>query len=155
VFGLYVANFGSYANTYGAVGGVVVLMLWFYLTALMLLLAAEVTSLLAADHEPSTLDARRAETGAHGAARAAKKAATEGLDPDVPDAADPTGEGTVPVSRAPRPVGPAAAPAGYAPPVVGPRQVLAIVFVAGAAVVGALAGLLPGRDDDGDGAASA
>ena len=43
LFGIYVANFGSYANTYGALGGVIVLMLWFYLTALLLLVAAEVT----------------------------------------------------------------------------------------------------------------
>ena len=62
VFGLYVANFGSYANTYGALGGVIVLMLWFYLTAVLLLVAAEVTAVLAKQHEPEVVDARRAET---------------------------------------------------------------------------------------------
>ncbi len=51
-FGLYVANFANYSNTYGALGGVVVLMLWFYLTALLLLVAAELTALLAKDREP-------------------------------------------------------------------------------------------------------
>jgi membrane protein len=61
-FGLYVANFGSYANTYGALGGVVILMLWFYLTALLLLLAAEVTSVLANDKEPHRVQAARTET---------------------------------------------------------------------------------------------
>ena len=60
-FSLYVANFGSYANTYGALGGVIVLMLWFYLTALLLLVAAEVTSLLAKDREPELVAARRGE----------------------------------------------------------------------------------------------
>lgn len=64
LFGLYVANFGSYANTYGALGGVVVLMLWFYLTALLLLVAAEITSMLATSHEPHRVATRREETGA-------------------------------------------------------------------------------------------
>jgi membrane protein len=62
LFGLYVANFASYANTYGALGGVIVLMLWFYLTGLILLVAAEVVSMLAASHEPELLERRRAET---------------------------------------------------------------------------------------------
>ena len=63
-FALYVANFGSYSDTYGALGGVIVLMLWFYLTAVLLLLAAELTSLLAKDHAPAGIEARRREIGA-------------------------------------------------------------------------------------------
>src|SRR5690606_22677206 len=60
-FGLYVANFANYANTYGALGGVVFLMLWFCLTGLMMLVAAEVTSLLAKANEPERIEARRQE----------------------------------------------------------------------------------------------
>ena len=55
-FAVYVANFASYSNTYGALGGVIVLMLWFYLTAVLLLLAAELTSLLAKDHAPAGIE---------------------------------------------------------------------------------------------------
>jgi len=40
LFGLYVANFANYSNTYGALGGVIVLMLWFYISALILVAAA-------------------------------------------------------------------------------------------------------------------
>jgi membrane protein len=61
VFALYVANFANYSNTYGALGGVVVLMLWFYLTALLLLVGAELTALLAKDHEPHKIAARQKE----------------------------------------------------------------------------------------------
>jgi len=46
-FGLYVARFASYGATYGALAGVIVLMLWFYLTAFVLLSAAELAALLA------------------------------------------------------------------------------------------------------------
>lgn len=64
LFGLYVANFANYANTYGALGGVIVLMLWFYLTALLLLVSAEVVAMLAAEREPERLERRRSATRA-------------------------------------------------------------------------------------------
>jgi membrane protein len=41
LFGIYLANFGAYDSTYGALAGVVVVMLWFYLTGLLLFLGAE------------------------------------------------------------------------------------------------------------------
>lgn len=37
VFALYVANFGSYDKTYGTLGGLVVLLLWFWITNLAIL----------------------------------------------------------------------------------------------------------------------
>lgn len=41
-FGLYVANFGSYNKTYGALAGVIVFLLWVWITNLALLFGAEV-----------------------------------------------------------------------------------------------------------------
>jgi membrane protein len=43
-FSLYVDNFGSYDKTYGAIAGVIVLMLWLYLTCFLVLLGAEINS---------------------------------------------------------------------------------------------------------------
>jgi membrane protein len=43
-FALYVNNFGSYDKTYGAIAGVIVLMLWLYLTCYLVLLGAEIDS---------------------------------------------------------------------------------------------------------------
>jgi membrane protein len=40
-FSIYVANFASYNETYGSLGGVVVVMLWLFLTAAVVLLGAE------------------------------------------------------------------------------------------------------------------
>jgi membrane protein len=43
-FGVYVANFGNYNATYGSLGAVIVLLTWMYLSALILLLGAELNS---------------------------------------------------------------------------------------------------------------
>jgi membrane protein len=43
-FRLYVVNFGSYNESYGAVGGVMVLMLWLYLSGLVIIVGAEMNA---------------------------------------------------------------------------------------------------------------
>ena len=43
-FAVYVNNFGSYDKTYGTIAGVIVLMLWLYLTCYLVLLGAEIDS---------------------------------------------------------------------------------------------------------------
>lgn len=43
-FRLYMANFGTYSATYGLLGTVIVLLLWMYVTSLVILLGGEVAS---------------------------------------------------------------------------------------------------------------
>jgi membrane protein len=43
-FSLYVSMFGSYDKTYGALAGVIVLLLWLFLTSFIILLGAEINS---------------------------------------------------------------------------------------------------------------
>jgi membrane protein len=45
-FKYYVANFGDYTATYGAIGGAIVTMLWFYLSGLAILIGAEVNGVI-------------------------------------------------------------------------------------------------------------
>jgi membrane protein len=44
LFSFYVNNFGSYDKTYGTIAGVIVLMLWLYLTCYLILLGAEINA---------------------------------------------------------------------------------------------------------------
>jgi membrane protein len=43
-FSLYVNNFGSYAKTYGAIAGIVVMLMWLWITAYAILLGAEINA---------------------------------------------------------------------------------------------------------------
>jgi len=45
-FALYVSNFGSYNATYGAIAGVVIMLLWFQVSALLILVGAELNAVL-------------------------------------------------------------------------------------------------------------
>jgi membrane protein len=54
-FGLYVSRIGGFDATYGALGGVIVLMLWYYLSSILLVCAAELTALLAGTFDPDKL----------------------------------------------------------------------------------------------------
>lgn len=45
-FAFYVENFGHYSATYGSLGGVIVLMLWLYVSGLSLIIGGEINALL-------------------------------------------------------------------------------------------------------------
>jgi membrane protein len=47
-FSMYIANVSRYGRIYGAVGAVIVLLIWFYLSALVLLLGGELAATMAA-----------------------------------------------------------------------------------------------------------
>jgi YihY family inner membrane protein len=69
-FTFYVNNFGSYDKTYGAIAGVIVLMLWLYLTCYLVLLGAEINS--EAEHQTGldTTDGDPQPMGQRGAVKA-------------------------------------------------------------------------------------
>ncbi|OAK70162.1 ribonuclease [Lederbergia galactosidilytica] len=45
-FSFYVSKFGNYTSTYGSLGAMIVLMLWFYLSAIIIMVGGELNSLL-------------------------------------------------------------------------------------------------------------
>lgn len=77
-FALYVANVANYASTYGALGGVIALMLWFYLTAIVLVGSAELVALGTNATEPERTAAKREGTAVGRAARRLSETTTDG-----------------------------------------------------------------------------
>lgn len=49
-FSLYVSNFGSYNQTYGALGAAVIVLMWFFLSALVIIAGAELASAMEKQH---------------------------------------------------------------------------------------------------------
>lgn len=67
LFSLYVRNFGSYGETYGALGGVVVMLLWFYLSAFVVVLGAEINAEMEHQTARDTTKGRPEPSGRRGA----------------------------------------------------------------------------------------
>ncbi|QQY80061.1 membrane protein [Keratinibaculum paraultunense] len=42
IFSIYVNNFANYSKTYGSIGGIIVLLLWLYITSIMIVLGGEI-----------------------------------------------------------------------------------------------------------------
>jgi membrane protein len=63
LFSLYTANFGQYNETYGALGAVVVVMLWLYITAYVVITGAEINAELERQTAKDTTVGRRRRMG--------------------------------------------------------------------------------------------
>jgi membrane protein len=96
LFGLYVANFGSYNATYGTLGGIVVLLVWIYLTSLLLMLGAEINAVIAQEEVPEKLPQTAAEGATEETVPAHRKA-------DAANARDPAPLGVKPAMAPVRP----------------------------------------------------
>lgn len=51
VFSYYVNNFSNYSNTYGSIGGIIILLLWLYWNSIIILLGGELNATLAFDRD--------------------------------------------------------------------------------------------------------
>jgi membrane protein len=67
LFTLYVQNWGSYGRIYGALGGVVVLVLWFYLSGYIVILGAEINAEMERQTQQDTTAGKPKPPGARGA----------------------------------------------------------------------------------------
>ena len=45
-FSFYVGSFGNYSATYGSIGGIIVLMIWFYLTGIIIMIGGEINAII-------------------------------------------------------------------------------------------------------------
>lgn len=67
LFSVYVTKFGGYDQTYGSLGAVVVFLLWFYLSAFVVLLGAELNSELERQTVKDTTEGSEKDLGQRGA----------------------------------------------------------------------------------------
>lgn len=61
LFSAYVAGFGSYEQTFGSLGAVIILLLWLYLSAFVVLLGGELNAVLEQRFRTKTSDSRTEE----------------------------------------------------------------------------------------------
>ncbi|MFF2458367.1 YihY/virulence factor BrkB family protein [Peribacillus simplex] len=61
-FSFYVSNFANYSSTYGSLGGVIILMLWLYLSGLIFVIGGEINAIL---HRQNSIPKKRSRTIVH------------------------------------------------------------------------------------------
>lgn len=69
-FAIYVRNFGSYQETFGTLGGAVILLMWMWISAYIVLLGAELDSEMEAQTRHDTTTGTAMPMGARGAVKA-------------------------------------------------------------------------------------
>lgn len=69
-FSIYVRNFGSYNESYGALGGVIILLTWLWLSSFIVLLGAELNSEMEAQTRRDTTTGSSEPRGERGAVKA-------------------------------------------------------------------------------------
>ena len=67
LFAWYVGSFASYGKTYGALGGVIALLMWFYLSSLIVVIGAEINSEMERQTVRDTTEGPEAPLGERGA----------------------------------------------------------------------------------------
>jgi membrane protein len=67
LFSIYVSNFGSYNETYGALAAVMILLLWLWISAFIVLLGAELNAEMEHQTERDTTTGRPKPRGQRGA----------------------------------------------------------------------------------------
>ncbi|AKT39549.1 YihY/virulence factor BrkB family protein [Chondromyces crocatus] len=95
-FSTYVTNFGSYEVTYGALGGVIVMLMWMWISCLAILLGAEINAL--AERKGEKKDGKPAKTSPDGPIDAALSKA-EGETGSTSDLSGSPRKATPPASR--------------------------------------------------------
>jgi len=46
LFSIYISNFGNFSATYGSIGGVIILMLWLYISAMILIVGGQINAVM-------------------------------------------------------------------------------------------------------------
>src|SRR5262249_41736288 len=67
LFALYVRTFATYGKTYGALGGGVVLLMWFYVSSVIIVLGAEINAEMERQTVHDTTDGEELPMGQRGA----------------------------------------------------------------------------------------
>jgi membrane protein len=67
LFALYVSKFGSYGKTYGALGGMIALLMWFYLSSFVVVVGAEINAEMERQTVRDTTEGPEAPLGQRGA----------------------------------------------------------------------------------------
>ena len=67
LFALYVGDFANYGKTYGALGGVIALLMWFYLSSIFVVLGAEINAEMERQTVKDTTEGAPAPLGQRGA----------------------------------------------------------------------------------------
>jgi membrane protein len=80
VLGFYVEHVADYGATYGSLGAVIVLMTWFYVTAALLMIGAEVSATLAHELTPVAIQRRGEEEAVARAVDSATDELREGVE---------------------------------------------------------------------------